>query len=621
MEEAAYRHIFQRYPDAVFILDARFRILEVNPCACDTLGFSREELLSFHFMGLLADAPLDAAFLVSIERDGLREMETALKTREGKLLHVLLKIRTFTDGLNERVLLVGQDISKVRTMEALLRREADVSSSITETANALMMALDPEGKLIFFNRAAEEITGYNRVEAAGKGWLETFVPESERKRVSANVSLEDHSNRMGTFQSLLMTRAGGERFISWNSSVLEDASGRPWGILLIGLDLTDQRVLEEHLFQAEKLSSIGQLVAGVAHELNNPLTSILGFAEHLQEQPALPDQAVRPLQIICEEARRSAELVKRLLTFARQHKTERESCNLNAIVNTILDIQRYQFKKSGLVLLRELDPGLPPIHADPVQIQQVIVNLVSNALEALRDAEMADRPGIVTVRTRTSEEYVILEVEDNGPGIPEEHRRKLFDPFFTTKPPGKGTGLGLSISYGIVKEHGGNIHCRNLPGAGVRFVVELPRETSPFKEREESRTDDQALIVTDDTLLSDRVRDVLKEESITLHGVGSVSAALTYLKLNPVHLLIVDNKIQGGEGLRIYDRILASYPKFRNRTLFLANGLQEDRHKKVEPEEGVLLASPFQRVELKRALRELCGRFEDTRDEPQNTGD
>lgn len=621
MEEVAYRHIFQRYPDAVFILDAQFRILEVNQYACEALGFSHEELLNFHFMGLLADAPLDAAFLASIERDSLREMETTLKAGDGKLLHVLLKIRPLTDDPRERILLIGQDLSKIRTMEELLRREADVSSSITETANAVMMALDPEGQLIFFNRAAEEITGYNRVEVAGKNWLETFVPESEYRRVSANVSLMDHSSRMATFQSLLLTRAGGKRFINWNSSLLEDATGRPWGILLIGLDLTDQRVLEEHLFQAEKLSSIGQLVAGVAHELNNPLTSILGFAEYLQEQPRLPDSAVRPLQIICEEARRSAELVKSLLTFARQHKTEKQSCNLNNIVNAISDIQRHQFNKSGMVLLRELDQSLPPIQGDPVQIQQVVLNLVNNAFEALRDAEMPDRPGIVTVRTRTRDKYAIFEVEDNGPGISEEHRRKLFDPFFTTKPPGKGTGLGLSISYGIIKEHGGNIYYENLPGSGVRFVVELPEESSHFKKAEKSRTDIHALMITEDTLLLERVKDVLKEENIALHSVESVSAALTYLKSNPLNLLIVDDKIQGGEGLRIYDRILASYPKFRNRTLFLANGLERDRRIEVESEGAVFLASPFQRKELKDVLRKLCGRFEDTGDESQNIGD
>ena len=621
LEETAYRHIFQHYPDAVFILDAQFRIIEVNQCACETLGYSRQELVNSHFMGLLADASLPAASLFHLERDGFREMETALKAKDGKLLHVLLKVRPFTGGFKERILLVGRDIAGIKTMEELLQREADVSSSITETANVPMMALDPEGKLIFFNRAAEEITGYNRVEVAGKSWLETFVPESERELVSANVSLEDHSNRVGNFHCILLTRDGGERFINWNSSVLEDASGRAWGILFIGLDLTDQRILEEHLSQAEKLSSIGQLVAGVAHELNNPLTSILGFAEHLQEEHTLPDVAVRPLEVICEEARRSAELVRNLLTFARQHKTEKERCDVNSIVNTILDIQRYQFKKCGIVLLRELDPTLPRIQGDPIQIQQVVLNLLNNAFEALKDAEIADRPGIIIARTRAGEAHVIFEVEDNGPGIPEDHRRKLFDPFFTTKPPGKGTGLGLSISYGIVKEHGGNIHFENAPGAGTRFVVELPMDVFHLKKPDGARTDIHALMVTDDTLLLERVQDVLKEESVGLHGVASMSAALTYLKSNPVDILIMDDKIQGGRGLGIYDRILASYPKLRNRTVFLANALQSDRNVEVESEGVSFLASPFQRVELKQVLRTLCDRIKEAGDEPENTGD
>src|SRR5258708_26929903 len=227
---------------------------------------------------------------------------------------------------------------------------------------------------------------------------------------------------------------------------------------------------QNQLIQSEKLSGIGEFVAGVAHELNNPLTSVMGFAELLQQMD-MPEQSRRYLDVIFKSAKRCQKIVQSLLSFARRHAPERKVLCVNEIVESAVEILQYQMRTTNIEVSTRLDRALPLTDIDPHQMQQVFLNIINNARQAM---EGQQAKGLLRITTESADGCVRINFQDNGPGIPPENLKKIFNPFFTTKEVGKGTGLGLSLCYGIVSEHGGTITPQSAPGEGATFVIELP---------------------------------------------------------------------------------------------------------------------------------------------------
>jgi signal transduction histidine kinase len=234
--------------------------------------------------------------------------------------------------------------------------------------------------------------------------------------------------------------------------------------------LDELRRAQAQLIRAEKLSATGELASGLAHEVNNPLTTILLHAELLLAEPDIAPPVRDRLSIIAREAARAARILQNLLLFARPYAPERRPCILADQVRRVLALTDYQIERAAVRVVTEFE-DCPPVWADENQIQQVLLNLVQNALHAMAPH---DGPRVLTLRTRPAADLVAVEVLDTGPGIPAEALPRVFDPFFTTKPPGEGSGLGLSVSYGIVREHGGRIRAENRPEGGAAFIVELP---------------------------------------------------------------------------------------------------------------------------------------------------
>jgi two-component system NtrC family sensor kinase len=252
--------------------------------------------------------------------------------------------------------------------------------------------------------------------------------------------------------------------------------GEVTGALGIVRDVTDERRMTDQLMQQEKLAAIGQLVSGVAHELNNPLASVMAFAQLLIAAPLDAPRDAFALDAINQEAKRAAKIVSNLLTFARQHQPERMIADLNGVVRDTIDLHRYALRIADIDIDVRLDPDLPLTWADPFQLQQVVLNLVTNAEQALSAREHDRR---LTITTEARDRELIVRVSDNGPGISTEHLSRIFNPFFTTKPVGEGTGLGLSISDGIVREHGGRLRAESRVGEGATFLLEIPLVTPP----------------------------------------------------------------------------------------------------------------------------------------------
>src|SRR5262249_10158118 len=255
-------------------------------------------------------------------------------------------------------------------------------------------------------------------------------------------------------------------------SPMRDEQNTVNSIVVVMTDITDAALLQAKLAHSEKMATIGRLVSGVAHEVNNPLAAILGFTDLLLENPDVPESAREDLGIILRETQRTKDIVQDLLSFARQRPVQRELVQINQVLRQTIKLRSYDFASHGVEVLEEFEESLAPALGDSQQLQQVFLNILNNAYDGVQETK---RRGLIRIRTSRADEMIEVAISDNGQGIVDTQR--IFDPFFTTKQPGKGTGLGLSIWYGIVRAHGGEIQCWNDAEGGSTFVVRLPVAT------------------------------------------------------------------------------------------------------------------------------------------------
>lgn len=340
--------------------------------------------------------------------------------------------------------------------------------------------------------------------------------------------------------------------------------------------VTDLKQMQAQLIQTEKMSALGMLVSGVAHELNNPLTSVMGYTQLLLGRESEPERA-RMLEKVFAEAERAGRIVQNLLTFSRKHKSEKVLTDVNATVERVLDLRDYEFRVNNLEVVRRLAPGLVPVLADGHQLQQVFLNLITNAEQAINET---GRPGRIEVETRNFGDWIRVTVSDNGPGIQPENLKRVFLPFFTTKDVGRGTGLGLSICYGIIQDHGGRIEVESRPEEGATFVVDVPiarlsteidvHPVSPPAERRDelSATSGRLLVVDDEESIIDLVRDVLEPRGWQVSAARDGAEALEIVRRSPFDVLLVDMRMPGMDGKAFYEALHESRPELARRVVF-----------------------------------------------------
>jgi len=365
-------------------------------------------------------------------------------------------------------------IENVLLLDTVLRSRRELENTFNSLAD-LVAVSDQEGRLVFMNRAFLERSGRPRHElidqplanGVGPKMREIIERAGIMEETAFSAEIEDPVLR-GTFQVTLTPLLGEE--------------GEPMGVVLVARDITPHTQLEaeraelrNRLVQSEKLAALGQFVAGIAHELNNPLQGVLGHLELLRATGAFPKALRRDMQRVYREADRAAKIVRNLLVFAGSRRLVRRRTSLNAALSRALALRAPALRAAGIEVVRHHEDGLPRVKGDPLLLQQALLNIVLNAEQAIGTAggRIETR---TTVRQHQGSPQIFVEVRDTGPGIPAAAMPRLFEPFFTTKETGKGTGLGLAITYGIIQEHGGHIGAANHPDGGAVFTVQLPVE-------------------------------------------------------------------------------------------------------------------------------------------------
>ncbi|WP_429885192.1 two-component system sensor histidine kinase NtrB [Geoalkalibacter halelectricus] len=343
-------------------------------------------------------------------------------------------------------------------------------ATLIESLSEGLLVLDEQNRVVSCNRAADEITQWLATDSLGKT-LEALFPEME-------AVLRKNACDLQSFELTFRSRQGADRLLSANVARLRDSEGRAAGRVVTFRDSTEEKRRTELFHRTEKLAAIGQLSAGVAHELNTPLGSVLGYARLLLKDKTLSPAQRAWAEIIAEQVKKSSGIIQGLLRFARQSNPARrclEQCRINEIIKLTLPLLATEMAKRKIELETDLQP-LPPIIGDPRELEQVVLNLTMNALQAI------GTKGRVRITTRHAGSRVVMKVEDNGPGIAEQIRSRIFDPFYTTKPLGEGTGLGLSICSGIVSDLGGTLDVTSVEGQGATFILSLPAATEASAE-------------------------------------------------------------------------------------------------------------------------------------------
>jgi two-component system NtrC family sensor kinase len=463
-------------------------------------------------------------------------------------------------------------IENARLYHAMEQSELRYRTLFEGASDGIFLIDTSSGHIIDANPQAELLTGYPQQELIGRSITEISPPQCPDIFQEA---LRQTSEGGGiAIEETRVLRKNGQTVPVEATARIITLNGKPIYLVTVR-DIARRKELEQQLLQVEKLSALGQLVSGVAHELNNPLTSIMGYAQLALETDQDP-QTHGDLERILEEAERSARIVKNLLTFARQHRPEKRLAYVNQIIESVLNLQAYQLRVDNVVVTTDLDENLPPILLDSYQIQQVLFNIITNAHQAMVNSHSAGHLHVASQLARNGEVVWII-IRDDGPGIPQPTINHIFDPFFTTKDVGEGTGLGLSICFGIIEEHGGNIRVESEADQGATFVLELPVQPAmeektigdtPVAVPKVTGKGKRILVVDDEQHILTLLTRILTREGCIVETAINGDAAASKLAEQHWDLIISDVKMPGMDGRRLYAHVLATQPELAKRVIF-----------------------------------------------------
>jgi two-component system, NtrC family, sensor kinase len=532
--------------------------------------------------------------------------------------------REFT-AIEERLLLTLADYAAVAVENGRLYRRLRLElearerlTAILEATTDLVAIADLSGRLLYLNAAGQALLGLSAEDALGHP-IAGLAPERLRPVVHDEVWPALIRDSLWTGEAVLLARDGRDVPVSVVAVAHRGADGTVEFLSAIVRDMTERKRIDaelrrqrEALYQTEKLATMGTVLAGVAHELNNPLTAVTGYANLLRQELAGTPSATRA-EAIAHAADRCASIVRNFLALARRHPPERQLVRLNDIARDAAELLAYHLRVDRIDVALDLVEGLPALWADPHQLHEVVVNLVTNARDELRKAP---EPRLLTLRTRADavRARVSLDVEDSGPGISAEIRDRIFEPFFTTKPVGQGTGLGLSLCHGIVESHGGTLSLVSEPAHGAIFRVELPVVAPPSTqgkwgvEAPAVVKGKRILVVDDERLVLQLLREMLGADHHTVDTVADGTQALEQLRRTSYDLILSDVRMPYLDGPGLYRALERRLPDLCRRFVLMTGDVLSAEIQTFLEQTGVPgLSKPFDRGEVRRVIQLVAG--------------
>lgn len=615
--ETRFRDLFQSLSEGIFITTLEGRLLDANPALVCMLGYeSKEQMQELNFRQMYAEpSQRDIIIQKMLESGSIHDHELFFRRRDGALVRCLMSGFVARDTLGRITRLQGTlvDITQRFEIEKRLEREQEFVRRLIASFPDVIATLDLESRFTYISPRVEEVLGYPPQSFIG-------VPPSE------HANPEDLPMLQKMFQDLMSGRSphgqleyrtrhadGGWRTLRIVAAPLYDSDGKINGVVASARDVTEAKRVEHQLQQSEKLASMGQMMAGAAHELNNPLTAILGVSDLLHDRAA-DDVTRRQTDLILQQARRAAAIVQDLLTFSRPAATGREKMRIEDIVRSALDSRSTSLREKNICVVWDAQKSLPAVEADARLLSQVFTNLILNAEQSI-----AAHAAGGTLRVSISHEAarIAVTISDDGIGISPDHLDKIFDAFFSTKRPGGGSGLGLTICLAVVKEHGGTIEVKSSPGQGATFRVLLPHKEisdSPAPPASQAPVSSpssatlqghSALVIDDEEAIREIVQEGLGVRGMKVECASSAEEALEWLAENSCEFAICDFNLPGLSGPKFFEKLQissAQVPRF----VFMTGELPDPATVAAFAQKGAyILQKPFHISELAKLLSEL----------------
>jgi two-component system sensor kinase FixL len=482
--------------DAVIVIDAHGIIESFNRSGERLFGYTSEEVIGHNVSMLMTHRDRDShdRYMARYLATGVPHIigigrEVDAEHKDGSVFPVFLSVGQIHGSRPPRFIGLLHDITLRREAMMAIRRERDRANMYLEMAQVILLALSTDYRVQLINRKGCETLSRREMDLLGRDWLHIAVPDDQRALLEEEFRAmeRDPSGAERYFEHAVQSAHGERRLIAWRCIPMRNAEGRLTGFFSSGEDITDSRrafedaqASQERLTQVSRLATLGEMAAGIAHELNQPLAAISNYAHAAQrfaQSLALDridtDGDIRAaLEQIASQAVRAGEIIRRLRGLVQNRNTQKEPSDLNHLLQEVLGFVQSEIRLRQIRISLELDPTLPSVPLDRIQIQQVLLNLLRNAIEALENAPPTARQILLRTQSSPSSGYIRFVISDSGPGVPEDILPQIFDPFCTSK--STGTGLGLAISRTIAEAHHGKLNYEHAPGGGAQFVLSLP---------------------------------------------------------------------------------------------------------------------------------------------------
>ncbi len=532
-------------------------------------------------------------------------------------MHLIQDVAALAAVSLRSILVIANDVSERKRYQEALKHAAEEWRTTFDSIADMIAIIDRERKIVRVNRAFADAFGLNPQDLIGR---HCFDVVHQTRGPHPLCTLDDTlASSLPCNHELFEATLG--KHLECTMSPLIGSSGDIVGVVHVFKDITqrknieaEQQIMRARAEISSRLASVGEMAAGIAHEINNPLTGVIGFSELLLHED-LPANIKEDVRIIAEGSNRVKEIVRRLLTFARQAKPQKASLDIHELIDNTLELRRYVLNTANIEIIKRYDHSLPWITVDPGQVQQVFMNIIVNAEYAMKKAH---GQGKLEISTRREDNYVAITFKDNGPGIPPDILAKLFNPFFTTKEPGEGTGLGLSVSRSIILEHDGMLAVESQPGQGAVFIIRLPVTATDKTLHPDSKSGDRrekpsrcakVLVVDDEAAVRSVVKRCLEDFGHSVSQAASFNEALLTMAQTEFDIIFLDMRMPGKSGKDLYAEIKLRWPAASHGVIFITGDISDSNTIRFFKDNSLpFVAKPFDQETLNREVNKLLAK-------------